>query len=301
MGMTVTVDAANAGARIFIDWSAEAGEQRFGTLFRIVDDINNEQVPVRGLFGTQLLGEQAYVFDHEAPLDRNVWYLAASGPDNVTFFEGAFVIPSNGSVWMKDPGRPWADLRADLCETPTRTPAGCETLAHDIAWVGLGNKTRAMDAGVFQVLDRERAADVFARRKDVATTANFLTRSLTAIDEVYELYTVGGPLLYQLPAIYGFADRYMQPGDLVEEYISLDQRKPYRRWNAPLTSVDQPIGEPQGTDATNWCTIDETYATFGELATTGFTWGNVIDGSAATPPAPTGYGAGLYGDGPYGD
>src|SRR5690606_2322324 len=236
------------------------------------------RTPVRGLFGTQLLGEQAYVFDTEAPLDTPIYYLASGGPDPWGIQQGPFIIPSNGTVWMKDPGRPWADLSADLCETPTRT-GDCTPPGDELAWVGFGTKTRRMDAGVFDVLDRERAADVYARRKDLDTTCQFLSRTLTALDNVYDLYTVGGPLLFQLPTVYGFKDKYLQPGDLTEDYISQDQRKPYRLWGVPLTAVEPPVGEPQGTDVTNWCAYRDTYATFADVPDD-LTWGDVAAGDA---------------------
>src|SRR5690606_10640894 len=144
-----------------------------------------------------------------------------------------------------------------------------------------------------------RAADVYARRKDLDTTCQFLSRTLTALDNVYDLYTVGGPLLFQLPTVYGFKDKYLQPGDLAENYISQDQRKPYRLWSAPLTAVEAPIGEPQGTDLTNWCLFRDQYPTFGDVPD-GLSWGGVAAGDAAVAPIDDGYGEGLYGEGTYG-
>lgn len=496
MPLTGTVDAANARIDLFIDWVATAGTQTTGTLFRRVGGPDATDEYVRGHFGSALLGQQAYVSDHEAPLDRQIWYVAVNNQTADTMIAGPFTIPSNGFVWMKDPGRPWADLRLDLCLTPsvaapcpepalltdtftrtsvstwgsTETPgtvlawvtsggvasdynvtagqgthlipntgvsrrttvaqpqadvdvradvgvsqlaltdslytavtartvdgsnlymtrlefttagtvrvtlrklvAGVQTelalwstllpytasamfsvrmqvdgdalrtrvwpadtaepdewaifdvdtsfaaagsvgfrsvnvgatnvnpLAlydnlsvtalpvptDDLVWVGYRDKVRAMDAGLFPVLDRHRPVDVFARRKDIVTSCLFLSRTLASLKDVYDLYTVGGPLLFQLPAIYGMDhpygihDRYFQPGDLVESYISQDQRKPVRLWSAPLTAVDQPVGLPQGTDTANWCVIEEKYPTYADLTATGLTWGQIAEGDAA--------------------
>jgi hypothetical protein len=104
-----------------------------------------------------------------------------------------------------------------------------------------------------------------------------------------------------MAAPYGQSDRYYQPGDLSEDYLSIDQRKPYRLWQAPLTAVNAPVGPPQGTDTANWCVIEEQYATFADLTATGLTWGQIAAGEAAVPPDLALYGGGLYGDGPYGD
>lgn len=496
MPLTGTVDAANARIDLFIDWVATAGTQTTGTLFRRVGDPNAQDEYVRGHFGSALLGQQAYVSDHEAPLDRQIWYVAVNNQTSDTMLAGPFTIPSSGYVWMKDPGRPWADLRLDLCLTPsvaapcpepalltdtftrttaaswgsTETPgtvlawvtsggiaadysvsggqgrhaltadsvarrttvaqpqadvdvradvgvsqlatgdsvfagvtvrtvdasnlymtrlefttagtvrvtlrrivAGVQTelavwstllpytadamfsvrmqmdgdalrtrvwpagtaepdewaifdvdasfaaagsvgfrsinvastnvgaLAlydnfavtalpvptDDLVWVGYRDKVRAMDAGLFPVLDRERPVDVFARRKDLVTSALFLSRTLASIKDVYDLFTVGGPLIFQTPIIYGMdrpygvVDRCFQPGDLVESYISQDQRKPVRLWSVPLTAVESPVGLPQGTDTANWCVIEDKYPTYADLTATGLTWGQIAEGDAA--------------------
>lgn len=306
MPITATVDAANARIDFFIDYSTEPGVQTGGTLYRRVGSPTADLEPVRGLFGTTFLGEQAYVSDHEAPLDVELYYTVGTFPTNVILNTGPYIIPSNGYVWLKDPGRPWADLRLDLCVTPTTGPDACQDLTDDLAWVGFQDKVRAADAGLFPVLDKERPADVYARRKDISTTALFLSRSLPALDSVYELFTAGGPILIQVLAVYGMqpqyglSDRYYQPGDLEEQYVSRDQRRPMRRWEVPIVAVDPPIGEPQGTDTANVCIIADTYPTFADLTETGYSWGQIASGQGATPPTSGLYGGGLYGDGPYG-
>lgn len=178
----------------------------------------------------------------------------------------------------------------------------------DIAWVGFRDKVRAADAGLFPILDAERPADVFARRKDIRTSIQFLSRSLPALTGIYELFTAGGPILVQVPEFYGMnapygqRDRYYQPDDLTEAYLSQDQRKTYRLWSAPVTVVNAPIGEPQGTDVANWCALMDTYSTMGDYAASGFSWGDAATGEASLIVPDDGtYGGGLYGDGPYGD
>lgn len=496
MPLTATVDADNARVDLFVNWAPEAGSQTVGTLTRRVGHANAPDEYVRGLFGTTLLGEQAYVSDHEAPLDAQIWYVATADNMSAAMVAGPLVIPSNGAVWLKDPGRPWADLELDLCASPTTSLADCPAqpvisdtftrvvasawgtadtgqawvtsggaaadysvngtagvhahpavnTAHltsiavtaadqdvvttisasavaltaslyggpvvrlldannyywarltftttgalqmalrrrltgvetgigptvtlpfayvanqrfrvrlqiqgttlrvrvwpeavpestnwdltyvdsggivlsgnvgvrtlqdaastnvapsfssdnfqysplvappvTVAWVGFRDKSRASDAGLFPVLDDERPSDVFARRKDIETDILFLSRTLTDITNIYELFTAGGPLLVQVPAEYGMnapygqRDRYYQPGDLREAYIAQDQRKPYRLWSAPAVSVAAPIGEPQGTDTANWCAIRDNYATFAQLTATGLTWGQIAAGDA---------------------
>lgn len=515
MALTGAVDAANARIDLFVDWTTVGGTQTVGTLYRRVGGPNADYEYVRGLYGSSLLGEQAYVSDHEAPLDKQIWYTATAIGTSTVMTAGPFTIPSDGYVWLKDPGRAWADLRLDLCERPTsadpylcpspvqisdtftrtvasgwgsadtgqlwtatggvagdysvsggqgrhlipatgvsrrttvtqpqpdvdmyadmgvsqvatgdilylaltartvdsnnfymiraeflttgfvflslrKNVAGVQTqldswsvqlpytagamftarfevrgtllrgklwpagtaepdewavsatdtvfaasgsvgmrsvnvaatnvdplalydnlsvtdssfpVPASLAWIGFQDKVRAVDAGLFPVLDKERPADVYARRKDITTSVLFLSRTLAAIDLVYELFTAGGPLLVQVPAVYGmnrkygFTDRYYQPDNLTEGYISSDQRKPVRLWTAPATSVDLPVGLPQGTDAANWCAIEDLYPTFADLTATGLTWGDAATGAASPVPGAGGYGEGFYGAGPYG-
>lgn len=520
MPLTGAVDAANARVDLFVDYTTEVGTTTDATIYRRVGSPTADIEYVRGMFGSSLLGEQGYASDHEAPLDAQLWYIVVSstGPSMTA---GPFTIPSNGYVWLKDPGRPWADLKLDLCSRPSRGEAECEAepviydtfsrvvadgwgtsdsghpwgvspgasaaqfdvdgasgiigtevvsssrralssptditdsditvqisptvvatggttraaimtridpadigatyyraelgfttaqtvtarlvkwvsnvetllesvtlpgltytagqIFHlrfqtrgqllrmrvwpdgiaegeewnlsttdasipgpgrvglwalrdagntnappvltefdefalhsftettvDIAWVGFRDKQRAADAGLFPVLDSERPADVFARRKDITTGIMFLSRALDAITAVYELFTAGGPLLVQVPAEYGMnapygqRDRYYQPGDLDESYLSQDQRKVYRLWSAPATAVNAPIGEPQGTDTANWCALMETYPTMGDYAASGYTWAQAATGAATTIDLPGLYGSGPYGSGPYG-
>lgn len=511
MPMTGTVDAANARIDLFVDYTTEPGTQTVVTVTRRVGHVNAPDEYVRGAFGTTMLGEQLYLSDHEAPLDAQVWYVA-NADGGADFVAGPFTISSSGYVWLKDPGRPWADLKLDLCENPSRGAVDCpvaplitdtftrtvvngwgstdtgqawsnagaatdysvtagqgiqrnpavsvshrSTIAQpvadvdvrvdmgvdqliftddvflsvmtrfvdannfymlrlefepgalvrltliyrhggvedtldseligtyapnqmftvrfqtqgqnlrgrawitgtaepevwqvtgtnaafpaagsmglrsvrsatngnpsvlsffdnfqvsefaeptvDIAWVGFRDKSRAADAGLFPVLDDERPSDVFARRKDITTGIMFLSRSLGAITGIYELFTAGGPILVQVPAEYGMnapygqRDRYYQPDDLAESYISTDQRKAYRLWSVPATAVDAPIGEPQGTDTANWCALEDTYTTMGAYASSGYTWAQAATGQASTTNLPGLYGAGPYGAGPYG-
>jgi hypothetical protein len=127
------------------------------------------------------------------------------------------------------------------------------------------------------------------------------SKSLAALEAVETLFTGGGPIQIQTPAEYGLPDIVVQPGDLSETYISRDQRRPYRIWDAPWTIVDTPLGPGQGTAEANWCIIAETFPTYADLTASGFTWGQVASGEATQAPAVDGYGEGLYGDGPYGD
>lgn len=244
------------------------------------------------------------LIDTEVPLDTAVTYRAFEDvvgldPSTTVVTGGPVTVVSSGYNWFKDPDRPWADVRVDLCGN---LGGPCAEIANPVSLLRLGNKTRGPDANIIPVLDRELPADIWARRKGIVSDLTFLTRSLLAIDAVYDLYTAGGPLLVQVQPLYGWADAYWQPGELTETYTgSADQRVPYRRWTVPIVQVDRPspAGAAQGTVCSNWCLIEDTYATSQDLADTGLSWLDVANCTAVVFPL-TGYGFGPYGFGPYG-
>jgi hypothetical protein len=248
-----------------------------------------------------------FLIDSEAPLDVVLTYrafedTAGLDPHANEIISNPVTLASSGFNWFKDPARPWANIRVDLC--PYNAPC---TGTDGVSLIRLGDKTRASDANLIPVLDRELPADIWARRKGIVSSVTFLTRSLAAIDSVYDLFTAGGPLLLQFQALFGWDDAYWQPGELTETYTgSADQRLPYRLWSVPLTQVDQPspAQAAQGTACSNWCTVEDTYATSQDLADTGLTWQDVADCTATVLPV-SGYGFGPpglgYGFGPYGN
>jgi len=277
MSLTLTVDTANAGVLVTIDYSVVAGTQNFIDLVRITPD--GTRTPVRGATNLETHSGVNYVYDFEAPLDTAITYESQSRPDNVVQTAGPITISSNGFVWFKDPTRPWADIRVDLCSQPD---LACSDPTDPIALINLGPKTRAGDFTVPGILNAERPADIFARRKDITTSVTFASRTLAAIDDIYTLFTAGGPIFLQMPAAYGWPDKYFQPGDLVETPIGQDRRRPWRLWEVPLIAVDQPSPNalPQGTTCANWCLVEDTFPTFADLTALATPWSNLLDGGA---------------------
>lgn len=239
-----------------------------------------------------LIDGVGFYYDNTAPFDVPVFYqflyvasdgsAIEGGGDDV----GPLTLVGNGSVVLSDPLRPWADLEFFFCETPqTVTSVLCAPVGPDLAWVRFGDRVRDSDAGLFPILDAERPADVYARRKDHGGTIAFFTRTLAAIELVYELFTVGGPLYLRAPAAYGETDFHIQPGALAESFLSarIDQRKPFRLWTAPYMVVDRPLGPQQGTACANWCAVKDAFPTFADLTATGDTWADVAAGTTVCP------------------
>lgn len=263
---------------------------------------------LRGGLNAQLVGPApgagnriAYLVDTEMPLDVSVLYRATSNVP-VVLTAGPVTVSSLGYGWLKDPARPWANVRLDDCVgtfAPTLCTPGLDEPAVSLVASGLGEESYAGDFELYPILNRPRPADVYAYRKDVATSFTLVSKTLRSMDTLNVFWAWGGPIFLQLPPEYGWPDRYYQPGTVTVSRVSKDLRQPYRLWPVPLVAVDAPVGAAQGTEENNWCLIKDTYPTYADLIATGLTWGQIQEGQAAPAP-PGGYGFGGYGDGPYG-
>lgn len=280
------------------DFTAEPGTQTSATVERGL----SASGPWVLIGNVDLLGEVGIFYDTTAPLGTNVWYRWTASPGDVIEIQGPFIEVSTGTVLVKDPLRPWANIELTFCSSAEQALAeACGPQGPELVWAGFEDKTYRSDANLFDVYNARVPADLYGVRKRLDGGMRILSKTLTAKDAVETLYAGGGPLQIQTPVIYGLPDIVVQPGDVTEAYISVDQRRPYRLWSAPFTIVDAPLGPKQGTVEANWCAVAETYPTYADLTASGFTWGQVASGEATTPPGVDGYGEGMYGDGPYGD
>lgn len=230
-----------------------------------------------------LLAQVGSFTDTLAPFDVNIWYRWSGFPAGAgsIIVQGPFFETSTGGVQLRDPLRPWANLDLSFCANMTQAMAEiCGPIDPAIIWVGLGDKTYRADANLFDVYNSRTPADIYGVRKRLDSSLKILTKTLAAKDAVETFFSAGGPIAIHLPTIYGFPDAVVQPGDVEEAYLSQDQRRPIRMWEAPFTIVDTPIGPTQGTACANWCAVRDTYATFADLTATGFTWAQVAAGAA---------------------
>lgn len=240
---------------------------------------------------TGLVNNVGYFYDNTIPFDTQVWYRgvyvdSVTGEDVPASVTGPFTLAGSGTVVLSDPTRPWADIEFSFCATPEDlNRAACVPGGAEFVWSRFGSRTRRADAGLFDRLNSETPADIYSRRKNLDSGALVLTKSLDAIDRMYDLFTAGGPLYLRAPAVYGRTDYYLQPGDLTEDPLSdtIDQRFPHRLWSFPYTLVDSVLAVQQGTDCANWCAVEETFPTFADLTATGDTWADVATGATVCP------------------
>lgn len=262
-----------------VDFTAEAGTQTSATINRGTSATG----PFTFLRSVDLLGEQAVVIDNTAPLDTPVWYQAVA-QDGTTEVYGPFTIVSGGNVFLRDPLRPWADLELTFCATQQGLRKEmCAPFGPELVWTGFGTEVRRVDAGLFDRLDAETPADVYARRKRLDGSMSFMSKTLVAAEAVHTLFTAGGPLFLQLPTVYGWADAYIQPRDLNKDYLFPDQRMPHRLWNADFVVVDATTGPTQGVECATWCDVEEAFATFALMTAAGGTWAQIASGETVCP------------------
>lgn len=268
---------------IHVDFTAAPGTDTSYTLERATAPAGPWTVLGSGI---PLLGEQAVYIDTTAPLGTPLYYRATADPSGAVLTFAEAEIPQTGQAYLKDPLRPWADIELDFCNTPhsDHTPE-CTNPDPEFVWAGLGTGVWDADAGLFPILNAEYPADVWARRKFETNSMRFLTRTLDAADRIYDLFTAGGPLLLQLPPVYGWDDHFIQPGTVTREYTSRDQRRPARAWSVPFVVVDRPLGPGQGIECANWCAVADAYPTYGDLPITG-TFGDLLAGDVLCPPVP---------------
>jgi hypothetical protein len=266
-----------AQAEVIIDLTGSGGTDAFATIERGPSAAG----PWTMLTTVPLLAEEAVYIDATAPLDVPVYY-RITGDEGGTQAIGPITVDSLGLVWIKDPLRPWATLAFSLCETADEDP-DCPPNNPEYLWLGFGEEVWRGDAALFDRLNAETPADVYGRRKYMDGFFQVMTRSLAARDGMYTLFTAGGPVFLQLPAVYGWADAYVQPGDVQPTYIRPDQRVPDRRYAVPFTRVDAPVGPVQGALCATWCAVLDAFPTFADMTAAGGTWLDVADGSLVCP------------------
>lgn len=280
MATTLTATAESADARVFLSVvNTPAPSSENVTFERSIDGgitwtLVRGPVPVPLLIGPT---RNAYLYDYEMPLDVPVLYRATPDNGGAVDTDGPVTVLSGGLVWLKDPGRPWANVSMGDCVTPL----ACATPSPATQLRRLGTETRPVDAEIIPVLNRVRPADVYAVRKGVVASMSVLTQTAAARAAMELVLAAGGPILLQVPAAYDWPDRYWQPMDVDCERLHRDMRKPYRAWEVPLVEVEAPVGPAQGTVCNNLCATEAAYTTYATLTATLLTWRQIYEGDAA--------------------
>lgn len=178
--------------------------------------------------------------------------------------------------WLKDPLHPAVDVRLliDLDLSPECAPQA------GTYFVGIGTTTRRADSTSYDVPDAELPVTQWSRRKAPTRALRVFTRTIPDRDQMRALTASGAPLLVQLPADYNEADQVYALGEVSEDRIAADHRRPWRVHNMPIAAAHSPVGPSEGVFGTRYQDLDG-FETYADAEAAGITWAEVLLGLAS--------------------
>lgn len=193
-------------------------------------------------------GNNAVFYDTEAPLQTAVYYQMQACTTTVLLTSNTVIIESGPDAWLKDPLRPYRDIKLDNC---TVHSPSCLSTDANIFFQYLAAETYPSASGVFPIVDNARPNVIGQTRKDQQSTLGIVSRKLADITKIRQLLSPGTQLLLQLPSKYGWGietwgSDYMQVYDDTAQRLGVDMGKPYRAWSLPFTAANAPVDTSTG-------------------------------------------------------
>jgi hypothetical protein len=251
--LTATVDPSQARVLLSLDWP----EVSSATITRT--DPDGRRVPVRDAEPLVTSPAPASVADIEAPLDVAVSYTAADTADATSTLSSAVVlVPANGRIWLKHPGKPDLNLTLVPAETPERR--------YDL------------DASVMPAMGRRHPVVVSSgRRQAPASSLSLRTGTLGEATALRELLDDGTPLLLQGPDGFDLGSVWVQPLGLTERWIVRYLPDTHRLWQLEYVTVDRPAGMSMVSIAGSWRYWQALYDSWAEMRVDYTTWRQAQD------------------------
>lgn len=222
--LTVTPEPANVPPRVRIDIDDASGALTEVTVRRLDPDGRYRNVRTSDDAALPLDGGAATIYDYEAPFGQPVTYsLTVAGSPTVT------VTLDVADIWL---------VHLQVPSRSARVPKVTD----------LGNRTHALDVGMFQILERAEpvTATSGARQapRGTLTVGTFTEGELAALLGVL---ADGSVLLFNIPASFGFGvpTSYMQFFDVDENRIIDYGPHQGRDWPLPYQTVGRPAGGTQ--------------------------------------------------------
>jgi hypothetical protein len=181
------------------------------------------------------------------------------------------------SFWLKNPLHPCRDVEVGICSPML---ADCEEETR-VSYAGMDVQSYAPNTLVLQPVNRRRPIPVNAVRRDVASTLRLIAHDCEARDAILAANEPGDPLLWQAPATYCLADRYISVGTVDELHIGVDQREDFRLMVLPHIAVDRPEGPADGVCGARITDLCDIYTSWGALAIAGLDWTDLLLGLAS--------------------
>lgn len=154
------------------------------------------------------LARVGVVFANTPPV-TNIFYLDEVYATTAlgTVDSASVVLPSSQGGWWKDPLHPATMVRVFDREEAFRLYGQCGSF-NGVALVGFSQPSRPSDSALLEVPGQSTGVAVFAHRKASRRTIVVTSGSPTLAESLRILHDEGGPLLLQLPAVYGLPEEY---------------------------------------------------------------------------------------------
>jgi len=215
-----------------------------------------------------------------APPNTTLFYvdqISATQPQAVGTEVCETVTVESDGFWLKNPLHPCLDVEVGICNPMIED---CDEDSR-VSYAGMSGGSYAPNTVLLQPVNRRRPIPVNRARRDVEDTLRLIAHDCDARDAILAANEPGDPLLWQAPATYCIADRYMSVGVVSEGYISVDQREDFRLMTLPHVAVDRPQGPADGICGARIMDLCDIYTSWGALNIANFTWTDLLLGEAS--------------------
>lgn len=185
-------------------------------------------------------------------------------------------VPSE-SFWLKSPLNPCSDVEIGICSPML---LDCEEDVR-VSYVGHESEDYAPNSTLWQPINQRHPIPVNRVRRDATSTLRLLAHDCEARDAVRLANEPGDPLLFQAPATYCIADRYISVGVVNESRISVDQREDFRLVTLPYAVVRRPVGPANGVCGARIDDLCDIYDSWAAMNIVGLTWTDLLLGEAS--------------------
>lgn len=188
------------------------------------------------------------------------------------------VTVTSDAVWLKNPLDPCLDIQIGLC-----TPGmdfDCEDDSR-VSYVGMADDELDANTVISEPANRKYPIPTSRIRRSPRSELRLLAHDCTARDAVLAINDPGNPLLFQAPADYCIADRYLSVGTETEARISVDQREDFRLMTLPYAVVQRPEGPANGICGARIEDLCDIYTSWQALTLSDLTYRDLLLGEAS--------------------
>jgi hypothetical protein len=150
----------------------------------------------------------------------------------------------------------------------------------------MGDETLASQTANVAVNDSPWPVPLVRVRAGVTSTLNLIARTFADRDLLLETLAPGTVLLLDLPAKYGYNQRYISVEDVGVSRVSRNYTRQWSLISLPYVVVLSPPGLSYGALGTRWIDLcvanGGLYATFGDATTATVSWTTLVLGGGST-------------------